>query len=59
MVRQEPVDSAQVNNGTPFQKEFGSVSINLAEYVGLGVRTRRYLLKGSKMNATLRLTIEL
>jgi hypothetical protein len=36
----------------------GIVHINLAEYVGKGPVTRRYLLRESKTNATLKLTIE-
>jgi hypothetical protein len=36
----------------------GVVRINLAEYVGKGPVTRRYLLRESKTNATLKLTID-
>ncbi|KZO94704.1 hypothetical protein CALVIDRAFT_538813 [Calocera viscosa TUFC12733] len=32
----------------------GTVVVNLAEYVGEGVVTRRYLLRDSKTNATLK-----
>ncbi|QRV84861.1 N-terminal C2 in EEIG1 and EHBP1 proteins [Ceratobasidium sp. AG-Ba] len=36
----------------------GVVRLNLAEYVGKGSVTRRYLLRDSKTNATLKLTID-
>ncbi|KDQ09575.1 hypothetical protein BOTBODRAFT_58627 [Botryobasidium botryosum FD-172 SS1] len=51
VVRQSEDDSS-----TP---RLGVVELNLAEYVGAGSVTRRYLLKESKVNATLRVTIEL
>ncbi|KAG1733305.1 N-terminal C2 in EEIG1 and EHBP1 proteins-domain-containing protein [Suillus lakei] len=37
----------------------GAVSLNLAQYVDAGVVTRRYLLRQSKTNATLKLTVQL
>jgi len=41
------------------QPQRGVVQLNLAEYAGAGPVTRRYLLRQSKTNATLKLTIEL
>ncbi|KAG1743541.1 hypothetical protein EDD22DRAFT_973162 [Suillus occidentalis] len=38
----------------PRNPRLGSVSLNLAQYVGAGVVTRRYLLRQSKTNATLK-----
>ncbi|KAF9238985.1 hypothetical protein BU15DRAFT_62252 [Melanogaster broomeanus] len=38
---------------------YGAVYLNLAQYVNAGVVTRRYLLRESKTNATLKLTIHL
>lgn len=35
-------------------KEIGSLSINLSEYAGLGVKTERYLLQNCKFNSTLK-----
>ncbi|EKM78302.1 hypothetical protein AGABI1DRAFT_129421 [Agaricus bisporus var. burnettii JB137-S8] len=37
----------------------GALNLNLSEYVGNGLVDRRYLLRESRTNATLRLTIEL
>ncbi|EKM57271.1 uncharacterized protein PHACADRAFT_254954 [Phanerochaete carnosa HHB-10118-sp] len=42
----------------PHQPRLGAVYINLAEYADAGPVTRRYLLRESKTNATLKLTIE-
>lgn len=42
----------------PRQPRLGAVYINLAEYADNGPVTRRYLLRESKTNATLKLTIE-
>ncbi|OBZ76213.1 hypothetical protein A0H81_03003 [Grifola frondosa] len=44
---------------SPRQPRLGEVYLNLAEYADAGPVTRRYLLRQSKTNATLRLTIEL
>lgn len=41
----------------PHNPRLGAVSLNLAEYVGAGSVTRRYLLRDSKTNATLKVTI--
>ncbi|KAF9531106.1 hypothetical protein CPB83DRAFT_849338 [Crepidotus variabilis] len=46
-------------HGNPQNPRLGAVYLNLAEYVGQGSVERRYLLKESKTNATLKLTIEL
>ncbi|KAI5121924.1 hypothetical protein M0805_000253 [Coniferiporia weirii] len=43
----------------PQNPRLGAVYLNLAEYVDKGSVTRRYLLRQSKTNATLQLTIEL
>ncbi|KAH9934553.1 N-terminal C2 in EEIG1 and EHBP1 proteins-domain-containing protein [Epithele typhae] len=43
----------------PQQPRLGAVYLNLAEYADAGPITRRYLLRQSKTNATLKLTIEL
>ncbi|KAH8112316.1 hypothetical protein DFH11DRAFT_1745178 [Phellopilus nigrolimitatus] len=43
----------------PQNPQLGAVYLNLAEYVGEGPVTRRYLLRQSKTNATLQLTLEL
>lgn len=43
----------------PQHPRFGVVYLNLAEYAGVGPVTRRHLLRESKTNATLQLTIEL
>ncbi|KAF9648238.1 hypothetical protein BDM02DRAFT_3115713 [Thelephora ganbajun] len=43
----------------PQRPRFGVVYLNLAEYVDVGPVTRRHLLRESKTNATLQLTIEL
>ncbi|KAJ3517071.1 hypothetical protein NLJ89_g744 [Agrocybe chaxingu] len=45
--------------GSPQNPRLGAVYLNLAEYVGHGPVERRYLLKESKTNATLKLTIEM
>ncbi|KAF9477644.1 hypothetical protein BDN70DRAFT_880906 [Pholiota conissans] len=45
--------------GPPQNPRLGAVYLNLAEYIGHGPIERRYLLKESKTNATLRLTIEM
>ncbi|KAF8961459.1 N-terminal C2 in EEIG1 and EHBP1 proteins-domain-containing protein [Flammula alnicola] len=45
--------------GSPQNPRLGAVYLNLAEYVGQGSVERRYLLKESKTNATLKLTIEM
>ncbi|KAI0922688.1 hypothetical protein AcV5_009593 [Taiwanofungus camphoratus] len=44
---------------SPRQPRVGAVYLNLAEYADQGPVTRRYLLRQSKTNATLKLTIEL
>ncbi|KAH9944892.1 N-terminal C2 in EEIG1 and EHBP1 proteins-domain-containing protein [Amylocystis lapponica] len=44
---------------SPRRPRVGEVYINLAEYADAGPVTRRYLLRQSKTNATLKLTIEL
>jgi len=44
---------------SPRQPRLGAVYLNLAEYADAGPVTRRYLLRESKTNATLKLTIEL
>ncbi|KAG6330605.1 hypothetical protein ID866_8485, partial [Astraeus odoratus] len=43
----------------PRNPRVGTVYLNLAQYVGAGVVTRRYLLRQSKTNATLKLTVQL
>ncbi|OSC96901.1 hypothetical protein PYCCODRAFT_1378199 [Trametes coccinea BRFM310] len=43
----------------PQQPRIGAVYLNLAEYADAGKVTRRYLLRQSKTNATLKLAIEL
>ncbi|KAI0752470.1 N-terminal C2 in EEIG1 and EHBP1 proteins-domain-containing protein [Daedaleopsis nitida] len=43
----------------PQQPRLGAVHLNLAEYADAGQVTRRYLLRQSKINATLKLTVEL
>ncbi|KAF8452481.1 N-terminal C2 in EEIG1 and EHBP1 proteins-domain-containing protein [Boletus edulis BED1] len=43
----------------PRNPRLGAVYLNLAEYVDAGVVTRRYLLRQSKTNATLKLTVHL
>ncbi|RDX52326.1 hypothetical protein OH76DRAFT_1345690 [Lentinus brumalis] len=43
----------------PHHPRLGAVYLNLAEYADAGKVTRRYLLRQSKTNATLKLTIEL
>lgn len=43
----------------PRNPRLGAVSLNLAQYVDAGVVTRRYLLRESKTNATLKLTVQL
>ncbi|KAI6014441.1 hypothetical protein PISMIDRAFT_672142 [Pisolithus microcarpus 441] len=43
----------------PRNPRVGAIHLNLAQYVGAGVVTRRYLLRQSKTNATLKLTIQL
>ncbi|KAG1872918.1 hypothetical protein DFJ58DRAFT_760351 [Suillus subalutaceus] len=43
----------------PRNPRLGAVSLNLAQYVDAGVVTRRYLLRQSKTNATLKLTVQL
>lgn len=43
----------------PRNPRVGAIHLNLAQYVGAGVVTRRYLLRQSKTNATLKLTIHL
>lgn len=46
--------------GAPRNPRLGAVYLNLAEYAGVeGETTRRYLLRQSKTNATLKLTISL
>ncbi|PSR75636.1 hypothetical protein PHLCEN_2v8927 [Hermanssonia centrifuga] len=42
----------------PQRPRLGAVYLNLAEYANAGPVTRRYLLRDSKTNATLKLTIE-
>ncbi|KAF4612966.1 hypothetical protein D9613_010915 [Agrocybe pediades] len=46
-------------HGSPQNPRLGAVYLNLAEYVGQGPVERRYLLKESKTNATLKVTIEM
>ncbi|KAG8988294.1 hypothetical protein FRB94_003397 [Tulasnella sp. JGI-2019a] len=51
--------SAHVGTPDPIAiTRFGSLDLNLAEYADLGPVTRRYLLRESNTNATLKLTIE-
>ncbi|KDR76955.1 hypothetical protein GALMADRAFT_210142 [Galerina marginata CBS 339.88] len=45
--------------GVPQNARLGAVYLNLAEYINQGSVERRYLLKESKTNATLKLTIEM
>ncbi|KAF5350657.1 hypothetical protein D9756_008611 [Leucocoprinus leucothites] len=44
---------------SPQEHRLGAVYLNLSEYVGHGPVERRYLLRESRTNATLKLTIEL
>lgn len=44
-------------NGNPQNPRLGAVYLNLAEYVGQGSVERRYLLKESKTNATLKVSV--
>ncbi|CCM04481.1 uncharacterized protein FIBRA_06661 [Fibroporia radiculosa] len=44
---------------SPRQPRIGAVYLNLAEYADAGPVTRRYLLRESKTNATLKMTVEL
>ncbi|KAI0649651.1 N-terminal C2 in EEIG1 and EHBP1 proteins-domain-containing protein [Trametes meyenii] len=44
---------------SPQQPRIGAIYLNLAEYADAGKVTRRYLLRQSKTNATLKLAIEL
>lgn len=43
----------------PRNPRVGSIYLNLAQYVSAGIVTRRYLLRQSKTNATLKLTVQL
>lgn len=43
----------------PRNPRVGSIYLNLAQYVSAGIVTRRYLLRQSKTNATLKLSIQL
>ncbi|KAH0831143.1 hypothetical protein J3R83DRAFT_13713 [Lanmaoa asiatica] len=49
----------QMSVDAPRNPRLGVVYLNLAQYVDTGVITRRYLLRQSKTNATLKLTIHL
>ncbi|CAB5385846.1 respiratory complex assembly protein Rmp1 [Rhizophagus irregularis DAOM 181602=DAOM 197198] len=51
-VKQELNGGKEVNN-------IGKLLLNLSEYVGLNSMTRRYLLQDSKINSTLKLTINM
>ncbi|RIA92967.1 N-terminal C2 in EEIG1 and EHBP1 proteins-domain-containing protein [Glomus cerebriforme] len=51
-VKQELSGGKEVNN-------IGRLLLNLSEYVGLNTMTRRYLLQDSKINSTLKLTINM
>ncbi|EAU83829.1 hypothetical protein CC1G_09498 [Coprinopsis cinerea okayama7 len=46
-------------DGVPQNPRLGAVYLNLAEYVGKGKVERRYLLKESRVNATLKISIEM
>ncbi|KAF8909725.1 hypothetical protein CPB84DRAFT_1765306 [Gymnopilus junonius] len=46
-------------HGSPQNPRLGAVYLNLSEYVGQGPVERRYLLRESKTNATLKVTIEM
>ncbi|KAF8152917.1 hypothetical protein B0H34DRAFT_800193 [Crassisporium funariophilum] len=45
-------------SGSPQNPRLGALYLNLSEYIGQGSVTRKYLLKESKTNATLKLTID-
>ncbi|RIA97683.1 N-terminal C2 in EEIG1 and EHBP1 proteins-domain-containing protein [Glomus cerebriforme] len=51
-IKQELNGGKEINN-------IGKLSLNLSEYVGLNEMTRRYLLQDSKINSTLKLTINM
>ncbi|CAB4390243.1 hypothetical protein RhiirA5_396177 [Rhizophagus irregularis] len=51
-IKQELNGGKEINN-------IGKLSLNLSEYVGLNAMTRRYLLQDSKINSTLKLTINM
>ncbi|KAG9299573.1 hypothetical protein G9A89_020744 [Geosiphon pyriformis] len=53
------VNIKQELNGGKVINKIGSLSLNLAEYVGSGKTTRKYLLQNSKINSTLKLTIDM
>ncbi|KAF8639138.1 hypothetical protein AX17_001628 [Amanita inopinata Kibby_2008] len=57
VVIQQPVRHGRAN--TPQNPRLGAVYLNLAEYVDKGAVERRFLLRESKTNAILKLTIEL
>ncbi|RIB15778.1 N-terminal C2 in EEIG1 and EHBP1 proteins-domain-containing protein [Gigaspora rosea] len=46
-------------NGGKEINSIGKLSLNISEYVGLSTVTRRYLLQDSKINSTLKLTINM
>ncbi|CAG8713466.1 25013_t:CDS:2 [Dentiscutata erythropus] len=46
-------------NGGKEINNVGKLSLNISEYVGLNTVTRRYLLQDSKINSTLKLTINM
>jgi hypothetical protein len=41
------------------QESIGTVDINLAEFAGSRINTRRYLLQNSKINSTIKISLEL
>ncbi|KAF9452133.1 hypothetical protein P691DRAFT_756733 [Macrolepiota fuliginosa MF-IS2] len=56
-VKLDPHHDAHLASAEPHR--LGALHLNLSEYVGHGSVERRYLLRESKTNATLKLTIEL
>jgi hypothetical protein len=56
MLQEQPIifETIQEYAGARERIALGSVSLNLAEYVGVGKETRRYLMQDSKINSTLK-----
>lgn len=55
-------DVKQTRKERRFEKspiKFGTIDIDLAPFAGKGRMTRRFLLKGSRTNATVKVTVEL
>ena len=57
---QDKHHSAKGNNGADTHKTvFGTVDIDLAAFAGKGRMTRRFLLVGSRTNATIKLSVDM